>query len=136
MSAAARALALALVSAGAAVLAQQRLEPVAYPIDGDTIQMQSGEVVRVENVDAPEMNCQCPSECRRALAAFSLVREAVGGGVALSRRVRRDGRPAPDRYGRTIAPVQLPDGRDLGELLISRGLGRPYHGERRQSWCP
>lgn len=126
----------AAVSAVAALACQQRLEPVAYPIDGDTLQMQSGEVVRVENVDAPEMHCECPSECRRALAAFSIARDATARGVLLFRRTTRDGRPAPDRYGRTIALVQLPDGRDLGELLISRGLGRPYHGERRQSWCP
>lgn len=128
------------VAAGFLAAAQpgdaRELEAVAYPIDGDTLQMQSGEVVRLENVDTPEMKCQCPSECRRALAAFSFARNAVGQGVELRRRMTRDGRLAPDRNGRTIARVILPDGRDLGELLISRGLGRPYHGERRQSWCP
>ncbi len=44
------------------------------------------------------------------------------------------GRRAKDRYGRTLARVAV-DGRDLGELLVGVGLARPYHGERRQSWC-
>jgi len=72
----------------------------------------------------------------RIAKARAIVRDATALGVRLYRRTTRDGRPAPDRYGRTIALVQLPDGRDLGELLISRGLGRPYHGERRHGWCP
>jgi endonuclease YncB( thermonuclease family) len=112
------------------------LEYVAHAIDGDTIVMLDGEVVKLENVDAPELRCQCVSECRRARAAFSLTRDATASGVELNRRTTRDDRPPPDRNRRTIARVSLPDGRDLGELLISRGLGRPYAGERRQSWCP
>lgn len=40
----------------------------------------------------------------------------------------------PDRYGRTLARVYL-DGRDLADLLIEAGLGRPYDGGRRASWC-
>lgn len=110
-------------------------EPVGYALDGDTIVMLSGETVRVENVDTPELSCECPSECRRALAAFSFTRDAVAGGVTVHRRMTRDGRLSPDRYGRTIGRVELPDGRDLGELLIARGLGRPWEG-RRRSWCP
>lgn len=111
------------------------VEPVAYPRDGDTIVMASGEVVRLENVDTPELRCECTAECRLALRALTLTREAVAGGVMLARRVTGDGRPSPDRSGRTIALVRLPDGRDLGELLIRSGLGRPYHGERRRGWC-
>lgn len=127
-----RLLALALIAGIGHVAASQAqrppVEPVDYALDGDTIVMQSGEIVRVENIDTPEVNCQCSSECRRALAAFSATRDAIEPGVRLTRRER------PDRYGRTIARVALVDGRDLGEVLIARGLARPWTG-RRQPWC-
>lgn len=48
--------------------------------------------------------------------------------------VRIERIPRTDRYGRTIARVYV-NGRDLGEMLIGAGLGRPYRGERRQTWC-
>lgn len=111
------------------------LEAVGYALDGDTIVMLSGEVVRVQNVDTPEVSCMCPSECRRALAAFSITRDLTADGVTLHRRLTGDGRIVLDRYGRTIARVELRDGRDLGSLLVERGLGRPWDG-RRHSWCP
>jgi endonuclease YncB( thermonuclease family) len=31
--------------------------------------------------------------------------------------------------------VTMPDGRDLGEALVSAGLARPYDRGQRQSWC-
>lgn len=127
-----RLLILALVAGIGHVAASQAqrapLEPVAYPIDGDTLVMESGETVRVENVDTPELHCECASECRRALAAAAFTRHAVAGGVILIRRERGD------RYGRTIARVTLSDGRDLGEALVAQGLARPWRG-RREGWC-
>lgn len=104
------------------------LEPVGYALDGDTIVMLSGEIVRIENVDTPEINCMCARECRLALRAFSITRDATAGGVDLVRR------PRPDRYGRTLARVVLPDGRDLGALLIASGFARAWDG-RRRPWC-
>ena len=41
-----------------------------------------------------------------------------------------------DKYlGRINANVFLPDGRDVGLILIDSGLGRPYKGGKRKSWC-
>ncbi len=39
-----------------------------------------------------------------------------------------------DKYGRTLATLTA-NGRDVGDVLIGEGLARPYHGERRKSWC-
>jgi len=33
-----------------------------------------------------------------------------------------------DKWGRTLGALQLPDGRDLAELLIQAGHAVPYHG--------
>jgi endonuclease YncB( thermonuclease family) len=84
--------------------------------------------VRIANIDTPEIKARCPAEERGAIAA----REAI---VDLLRHAARIdlvllGR---DRYRRILARV-LADGRDVGELLIARGLARPWEGHRR-SWC-
>ena len=33
-----------------------------------------------------------------------------------------------DKYGRTLADVTLPDGSDLGRILVASGLGVPWDG--------
>jgi endonuclease YncB( thermonuclease family) len=97
--------------------------------DGDTLVLAGGERVRVLGVDAPELHpCQCEAECRLGRNARDLVAVAVGPGVLVSRRGR-------DRYDRTLAVVRLQDGTDLAQLLIRNGLGRPYRGGARESWC-
>ena len=41
-----------------------------------------------------------------------------------------------DKYlGRINANVILPDGRDVGQIMIDSGLARPYSGGKRQPWC-
>ena len=41
--------------------------------------------------------------------------------------------PGRDKYGRGLARVFL-HGQDLGSILITEGLARPYAGGRRKSW--
>ena len=36
--------------------------------------------------------------------------------------------------GRVVADV-LVGGKKLSDMLIAEGLGRPYEGGRRESWC-
>jgi endonuclease YncB( thermonuclease family) len=96
-------------------------------IDGDTLLL-DGERLRLFNVDTPEIHCRCESECRAAWAAKRFTQDTLNAGRV---EIRRTGK---DRYGRTLAYVTV-NGRDLGELIIAAGHGRPYHGERRQSWC-
>ena len=38
-----------------------------------------------------------------------------------------------DRYGRMLATISV-NGRDVGDMLISENLARPWEGKRR-SWC-
>ncbi|MEO1905391.1 MAG: hypothetical protein ABGX08_00005, partial [Citromicrobium sp.] len=42
-------------------------------------------------------------------------------------------RTGTDRYGRTLARLTV-DGRDVGTVLVSMGLARPWRG-RREGWC-
>jgi endonuclease YncB( thermonuclease family) len=130
------------VGAATASLAGEQLRgpvdaEVVRVVDGDTIEVraliwfgQSVDVrVRINGVDAPEMEARCADERRRALQARDYLVQRVGGGyVRLSSVVY-------DKYGGRVRAIVSDGGGDVGSALIAKGLARPYHGERRQSWC-
>src|SRR5262249_39609615 len=76
--------------------------------------------VRVRSADAPEIKAHCACEKRLALAAKQFTTSRLVGQVVLLEDVREDKYPK-----RVDAYVIMPDGRDLGEALISAGLARP-----------
>ena len=85
--------------------------------------------VRVAGVDTPEIRGKCQAEKDLAVRARDFVRATVGAEVQLTNV--RLGKYA----GRVIAVVWV-NGRKLSDLLIAENLGRPYHGGRREGWCP
>ena len=85
-------------------------------IDGDTIELETGEVVRYLMVDAPELDA-----CYGAEAAEANRRLVEGEYVTL--RLDRD---RVDDYHRTLAWVEV-DGRDLNLSLVERGLACVLH---------
>lgn len=112
---------------------------VDYIFDGDTF---SGQVmleqdvsitvrVRLINVDTPEMNGKCEREKRMAVRARDVLAALIPKGTV----VRLDNIKDDKYLGRINANVFLPDGRDVGLILIDSGLGRPYKGGKRQPWC-
>ncbi len=112
---------------------------VDYVFDGDTfaayVAVASGTDVvarvRLANVDTPEMNGKCETEIKRAhMARERLMNLAPRGTVVELRNIKDDKYP-----GRIDANVILPDGRDVGNILIKEKHGRPYSGGRRASWC-
>ena len=90
-------------------------------VDGDTIVVTVGgrrDRVRILGIDTPEAgNClarEATRETRR---------------LALSRTVELhhdESQRRRDRFGRRLAYVRLPDGRDLGFQLVARGLARAF----------
>lgn len=99
---------------------------VSCVVDGDTFWL-SGEKVRLEGIDAPEIEGACAYE--RNLAQRAKVRLSE----ILSNREIRLSRSGSDRYGRTLARAETPSG-EAGAILVSEGLARPWAG-RRQPWC-
>jgi micrococcal nuclease len=90
---------------------------VTHVVDGDTLDV-GPERVRVLGIDTPERD-----ECGYAAASRAASALALGRVV----RLEPDGtQAARDRFGRTLAYVRLPDGRDLGELLLRQGLARTF----------
>jgi endonuclease YncB( thermonuclease family) len=106
-------------------------------IDGDTIEVRAaiwlGQTltvrVRIDGVDAPELEARCADERRLALAAREyLARRIEGVSVKLTR-------VAYDKYGGRVRADVADGNGDIGRALLAAGLARPYHGERRQPWC-
>ena len=107
-------------------------------IDGDTIAVSAriwiGQDVvtrvRIVGVDTPELRGGCTRERALAVEARDFVVDAIDAGVVMLRDIRYD------KYGgRVLARVENGGGRDLAALLIAAGLGRPYDGGARASWC-
>jgi endonuclease YncB( thermonuclease family) len=98
---------------------------VEHVVDGDTVILAGGEHVRLLGIDAPELHPGRPGHPRPfpepgAVEAAKALRLMVEGQPV---RVERRGR---DRYGRTLARLSLPDGTDVSEELLRRGLVVPY----------
>lgn len=112
---------------------------VDYIFDGDTFSAQVAldkDVnvtvrVRLINIDTPEMNGKCAMEKQMAVRARDVLSALIPRGTVVELDNIKD-----DKYlGRINANVFLPDGRDVGLILIDSGLGRPYKGGKRQPWC-
>ena len=104
-----------------AVLAETLTGPV-RPMDGDTFEM-AGVVIRLADVDAPEMAQKCqggPKELRDcgALVADVLARRIRGQSVECAVH-------AIDEYERRIASCSLA-GEDLSTWLVSEGLALAF----------
>ena len=112
---------------------------VDYIFDGDTfaayVNLEDGiEIsvrVRIMNVDTPEIHGDCDYEISQAVRAKERLSELAPVGTVVELTGIKD-----DKYlGRIDAYVKLADGRDVGQVLIKEGLGRPYAGGKRASWC-
>lgn len=103
-------------------------------VDGDTIELQGGEKIRLLAIDAPETwKPHCDRELDIGMQASDRLRDMLTGSIT----VKRFGF---DRYGRTLAMVYT-DGVDVGRMLINEQLALPYQPgsaaklSRLQYWC-
>lgn len=91
---------------------------VARAYDGDSLWLTDGREVRLIGINAPELGRDgAPDQPLAAAARDRLDRLVRGRTVRLQYDVER-----ADHYGRTLAYVVLPDGRDLQQLLVREGL--------------
>jgi endonuclease YncB( thermonuclease family) len=112
---------------------------VDYVLDGDTfaaavkIEDDISVTVRVRiiNIDTPELNGACDAEVSKANKAKEFIVDLLPVGTIVELKNIKD-----DKYlGRIDANVILPDGRDVGDIVIKEQLARPYNGGKRHSWC-
>ena len=99
-------------------------------IDGDTIKWKQTTRVRLMGFDTPELSGRCKLERRLAQDAKDRLRSLLEGATDIDLVSRFE----QDRYGRLLAWLLI-DGRDVGRVLISESLARPYDGGPRMAWC-
>jgi micrococcal nuclease len=115
---------------GASALDQSKLRV----IDGDTVQYRK-TVIRLVGFDTPETRVTAPGYCAGAPADLGKQASAtLQEMVAPSHRVTIRWAKGKDKYGRGLAHLYS-DGKDVGPVLISRGLAKPYDGRTKQPWC-
>ncbi|HEU4959976.1 MAG TPA: thermonuclease family protein [Sphingomonas sp.] len=125
----------AIVTAATGVLAASSASAatgrVRYVTDGDTFRLESGERIRIANIDAPETHAgqaKCRAEIALGLAATKRVRALLDHQKVTFVRVGRS-------YNRTVARVTL-DGHDLGKTLMTMGVAKPWpHHKPKPDWC-
>jgi micrococcal nuclease len=92
--------------------------------DGDTVELSDGRKVRILGIDAPEsVKPGAPVDC------FGPEASAFATATLLNKQVTVTGDPTQDevdRYGRTLAYVNLADGRDYSVLAADAGMARSY----------
>jgi endonuclease YncB( thermonuclease family) len=91
---------------------QTGLTVVSRVVDGDTVEMSTGQTIRIIGVDTPEAGQPCYAEAAAALRAV-----VQGQAVGLTPGARDD----VDRYGRLLRYVDTAGGVDAGLQMINQG---------------
>ena len=99
-------------------------------VDADTIDVvidlgfsvSTHQRLRVDGIDAPEMATPAGKLARARVV--ELLDQAGGRQVQVATQ-------KVEKYGRYLASVALPDGRDLAAVLVSEGHAKPYFGGKR-----
>jgi endonuclease YncB( thermonuclease family) len=93
---------------------------LAYVIDGDTLDLASGERVRLIGIDTPELGHDGAPDQPLAARAAEALRELTG--PPGSRLGVQPGAEPRDRHGRRLAYLFDAEGRSLAEALLRQGL--------------
>jgi len=96
-------------------------------IDGDTLMLADGRVVRLAGVEAPKTYLVRPGADVDAVAARRTLESLAGG----KRVAIYPSGPARDRHGRILAELTLEDGTWLQQAMVDLGFVRvrPFAGE-------
>jgi len=98
-------------------------------IDGDTLKLETAEgslSLRVIGIDTPEtVHPLKPIECGGPEASQK-ARQLLEGQTVVIHYDPDPNHGKWDKYGRLLAYLDLPDGRDFGLLMITNGLARAY----------
>jgi micrococcal nuclease len=111
--------------------------------DGDTVRVRvpdwsgtpMGTVgVRVLGIDTPESQ-KAFAKCEKELVLGKDAKQYVSALLPPQSRVGLVYRGFDKFGGRVLGSLQLPDGRDFAQVMLSAGKARPYDGKKKGSWC-
>ncbi len=95
-------------------------------IDGDTIDVDTGERVRLICIDSPEYYEDYYQEAKEFLEDLILNKE-----VRLEKDISEVG-----KYGRLVRNIYLPDGTFVNELIVKQGYAEAYWYKPDTTLCP
>ena len=100
--------------------------------DGRLLRLLGGGTPFVSGIDTPELRkWRCEKERKLAkLARFRLIELVEGKNLRI---VSRGNDATPSR--RPLVDVFLPDGREVGSVLLKEGFARPWRPGNRNDWC-
>jgi micrococcal nuclease len=114
-------------------------------IDGDTVAFQADFLpaplkpelsIRVLGVDTPEKGhrASCPQEAEAANRASQFTKDSLNAAIKAGQPILVEIQKH-DKYGGRVLGDVIINGQRLSQLLIANGHARPYHGEKKASWC-
>jgi endonuclease YncB( thermonuclease family) len=114
-------------------------------IDGDTVAFKADFMpaplkpelsIRVLGVDTPEKGhrASCPQEAEAANRASQFTKDTLNNAYKNKLPVLIE-LQKHDKYGGRVLGDVIVNGERLSALLIANGHARPYHGEKKSSWC-
>jgi len=99
--------------------------------DGDTFRLETGERIRIADIDAPESQpgqAKCSAELALGRAASGRARAMLAGRAVTFVRVGKS-------YRRTVARVRI-DRRNLADMLVEAGIAQRWlRGTPKPDWC-
>ena len=110
-------------------------------IDGDTVEIEADFLppplkptlkLRILGVDTPEKKsrAKCASESRLAEKASMFTQRMISEGLIKKIQIK-----SWDKYGGRVLGDVIVDGESLKDLLLSKGLAKPYEGGKKIGWC-
>ena len=110
-------------------------------IDGDTVAFRAEFLpsplkpelsLRIYGVDTPEKGrrAKCELEAKKGQAAFEFTKVSVESAVTTKVVIMKW-----DKYGGRVLGDVIVDGQSLKDLLLSKGLAKPYDGGKKRGWC-
>ncbi len=105
---------------------QSEYYKVTYVVDGDTLDIDTGERIRLICIDTPERGEYYYSEAKEYLKSLTLNKE-----VDLVKDISET-----DRYGRLLRYIYLTDGTFVNELMVRGGYARAYPYNPDTTLCP
>lgn len=99
-------------------------------VDGDTIEYK-GINYRIMGYDTPETRS---AKCKSEKVLGDQATQRLSQLIYKANLIKFNSENKRDKYGRGLGQLLI-DEQDVGPLLISEGLARPYGGGPRQGWC-
>ncbi len=107
-------------------------------VDGDTVKCDGQNmrligkgIVNERGIDTPEIgsHAKCENERKLALLAKQRLKSLIEG-----KKVRIEAKGI-DSFDRPLVNLYLPDGREVGQILLKEGTAREWRPGKRADWC-